>query len=84
MTELPWMDWIGWTGFVGLGLFYWLLGSGKVLQAYVWGTLGAVAWLLVGILTELGYAARLPSLIYMEIMVIAMNIRGIMKWRKEA
>lgn len=78
------LDLIGWIGFFGLGAFYWLLGSGKVLQAYVYGTIGAVAWLIVGIFTEFGFASQLPSLIVMEIMVVVMNIRGIINWRKEA
>lgn len=77
------LDLIGWVGFVGLGLFYWLLGSGKVLQAYIYGTMGAIAWLIVGILTEFGFAAQLPSLVMMEIMVVGMNIRGIILWRRE-
>ena len=80
--NLPWLDFVGWTGMLGLGLFYWLLGSGKVLQAYIWGTLGALAWLVVGVATKLGYASELPSLIFMEAMVIAMNIRGIRNWYK--
>lgn len=82
-TELVFLDWLGWGGMIGLGLFYWLLGSGKVLQAYVWGTIGAAAWLAVGVLTQLGYAAQMPSLIFMEAMVIGMNIRGIIHWRRE-
>lgn len=82
-TSLPLMDAIGWVGMLGLGMFYWLLGSKKVLAAYVWGTLGAAAWLAVGVATELGYATQLPSLIAMEIMVIIMNIRGILNWRKD-
>jgi hypothetical protein len=76
------LDILGWVGFFGLGVFYWLLGSGKVLTAYIWGTIGAAAWLAVGILTHFGFAAQLPSLIIMEAMVIVMNIRGIINWRK--
>lgn len=82
-TEFFLLDWLGWAGMLGLGLFYWLIGSGKVLQAYVWGTLGAGAWLIVGVLTYYGYAAQLPSLILMETMVIILNIRGIINWRKQ-
>jgi hypothetical protein len=82
MIELPILDLIGWIGFTGLGLFYWLVGSGKVLQAYAYGTVGALAWLVVGVATEMGYATELPSLITMEIMVVVMNIRGIINWRK--
>lgn len=80
--NLPWLDFVGWAGMLGLGAFYWLVGSGKVLQAYIWGTLGAFAWLVVGIATKLGYASELPSLIFMEVMVIVMNIRGIRNWYK--
>jgi len=82
--DLPLMDILGWLGAAGLGVFYWLIGSGKVLRAYIFGTLGAAAWLAVGILTKFGYASELPSLIGMEIMVIIMNIRGIIKWRNSA
>lgn len=78
------LDLLGWLGLFGLGLFYWLLGSGKVLKAYIWGTFGAAAWLVVGILTHFGFAAQLPSLIAMEAMVIVMNIRGIINWRRMA
>ena len=82
MTELPWLDVVGWIGFVSLGLFYWLLGSGKVLIAYIFSIIGAGAWMVIGIASEMGYAAELPSLITMEAMIILMNIRGIWKWRK--
>ncbi len=82
-TSLPSLDAIGWAGAVGLGMFYWLLGSKKVLAAYIWGIAGGFAWLTVGIATELGYATQLPSLIAMEAMVIVMNIRGIANWRKD-
>ena len=81
-TELPLMDILGWGGAAGLGLFYWFLGSGKVLKAYVFGTIGALAWLIVGVLTHHGYAAELPSLIGTEALVLVMNIRGIYRWKK--
>ena len=77
------MDAIGWLGFTGLGLFYWQLGSGKVLSAYIYGTLGALAWLAVGVMSHLGIHSELPSLVVMETMVVIMNIRGILHWRKE-
>ena len=73
MIELWWLDLIGWVGFVGLGIFYWLLGSGKVLVAYIFGIIGAIAWLIVGIATEMGFAAQLPSLIIMEAMQKLLN-----------
>ena len=82
MIELPVLDIIGWVGAAGLGIFYWLLGSGRVLAAYGFGTAGALAWLVVGVASEMGYAAELPSLIATEIVVIVMNIRGIYKWKK--
>jgi len=83
MIELYWLDFIGWIGLAGLSIFYWLLGSGKVLMAYIYGIIGAMAWLIVGIATKMGYASELPSLIVMEAMVIVMNIRGIYYWKKE-
>jgi len=82
LINLPWIDGIGWIGFIGLGMFYWLLGSGKVVQAYYWGIVGGIAWLIIGILTKMGYASELPSLIVMEIMIIGMNIRGIIMWKR--
>jgi hypothetical protein len=76
------MDALGWLGAAGLFAFYWLIGSKRVLLAYLFGTLGAAAWLAIGILTELGYAAELPSLIVMESVIIVMNVRGFLAWRK--
>jgi len=73
----------GWLGTLGLFLFYWLLGSGKVLPAYIYGTIGAFGWLIVGIGTMYSVHVQLPSLILMESVVIIMNIRGILNWRKE-
>ncbi len=81
-TALPWMDALGWLGAAGLFAFYWLIGSKRVLLAYLFGTLGAAAWLVIGILTELGYAAELPSLIVMESVIIVMNVRGFLAWRR--
>ena len=74
----------GWLGTLGLFLFYWLLGSGKVLSAYIYGTIGALGWLIVGIGTMYHYHVQLPSLILMESVVIVMNIRGIVNWRKSS
>ncbi len=82
MIEAPWLDWVGWGGFVTLGAFYFLLGSGKVVPAYVFSLTSSVFWLVIGTAFMLGYAARMPSLIAMEIMVIGLNIRGIYLWRK--
>lgn len=83
MIELAWLDWVGWVGFAGLIAFYWRLGSGHVLSAYIFSMLGTSAWLVVGIATEMGYAAELPSLIGTEVAIILMNVRGIIKWRRE-
>lgn len=83
MIELAWLDWVGWVGFAGLIAFYWRLGSGRVLSAYIFSMLGTSAWLVVGIATEMGYAAQLPSLIAVEVAIILMNVRGIIKWRRE-
>jgi hypothetical protein len=82
MTEVL-VSVLGWLGFAGLAAFYWLIGSGKVLKAYVFGTIGAVAWLFVGIASYYGAVPELPSLVVMEAMVVAMNIRGIYNWRKQ-
>ena len=81
-TNLIWLDILGWIGTIGLFAFYWLLGSKLVLPAYIFGTIGAAMWLVIGILTHLGYAAELPSLVVMESVIIIMNIRGIYKWKK--
>ncbi|MCK5617426.1 hypothetical protein KAR91_86990 [Candidatus Pacearchaeota archaeon] len=65
--------------------FYWFLGSGKVMKAYTYGTIGAALWLVVGVATTFFAATgQLPSLIFMETAVIFMNIRGIINWRKVA
>lgn len=75
---------LGWAGFAGLMLFYWRLGSGRVLSAYLFGTAGATAWLAVGVLLQCGYVGMLPSLVATEAAVIVMNVRGIMQWRRKA
>jgi len=82
-TNLIWLDVLGWAGTIGLFLFYWLLGSKRVVMAYVFGIIGGAMWLTIGILTHFGYAAELPSLVLMESVIIVMNIRGIIKWRKD-
>lgn len=81
--EINILDLLGWGGTIGLLLFYWFLGSGKVMKAYVYGTIGALMWLVVGIATTFFAASgQLPSLIFMETSVVFMNIRGIINWRK--
>ncbi len=83
MIEVPWLDMIGWLGAICLGLFYYLLGSGKVVVAYVFSLIGGVFWLTIGVATIMGYAAHMPSLIATEVMVIVLNIRGIYKWMRK-
>lgn len=82
-TNLPWMDFLGWAGAMGLFVFYWLLGSKRVVMAYVFGIIGSIMWLVIGILIAMGYATTLPSLIVMESVIIIMNIRGIIAWKKK-
>jgi len=73
---------LGWGGTIGLFVFYWLLGSGKVVQAYTAGIIGGVFWLIIGIGTMFGVHVQLPSLVLMETVIIVMNIRGIIKWKR--
>lgn len=82
MFESSWMDTLGWIGTVGLGMFYWKIGSGKVLEAYFFGIAGASAWFVAGVLSHYGYESQLPSLMATEAVVIGMNIRGIYRWKK--
>lgn len=84
MSDYTWtVNILGWLGTFGLFAFYWLLGSGKVLQAYIWGCFGAAGWLTIGILSHFDIHAEMPSLVLMETVVIIMNIRGIFNWRKQ-
>ena len=80
MIELPWLSWVGWAGFAGLMGFYWFLAKKKVLRAYGFGIFGGVAWFIIGVATILGYAATLPSLALMELVIIGLMIHGIIKW----
>lgn len=81
METLLWL--FGWLGTIGLFIFYWLIGSGKVVQAYVAGIIGGFFWLLIGVGTMYGIHPTLPSLVLMESVIIIMNIRGIIKWRRD-
>lgn len=76
------MDTLGWAGTIGLGIFYWNVGSGKMMLAYYWGTAGALAWFIAGVLSYYGYATSLPSLMATEAVVIFMNIRGMYRYKK--
>jgi hypothetical protein len=82
MTELPILDWFGWLGFAGLMAFYWMIGTGRPLKAYLASTFGAAMFLVVGLASQFGYAAHLPSLWLMESCVIALNVRAIRKLPK--
>jgi len=82
--EWGFLDWMGWVGGGSLAVFYWKLGQGKVLEAYVFNIIGSALWLAVGIFTYYGYAAQLPSLIATEAMFIILAVKGIYFWKKEA
>jgi hypothetical protein len=78
------LDLLGWGGAAGLLAFYWFLGSQKIGLAYTFGIVGGVFWLAVGIVTAFWTVqVSLPSLIFMEAVVIIMNVRGIVAWRKK-
>lgn len=83
-TEWSLLDYMGWGGGFSLAIFYWKLGKGKVLEAYIFNIIGSALWLAVGIFTYYGYAAQLPSLIATEAMFIILAVKGIYFWRKEA
>lgn len=72
---------LGWVGFAGLMAFYWMIGSGRPVKAYVASTVGAAMFLIVGVAIQLGYAVKLPSLIVMESVIIVLNVRSIAKLR---
>ena len=86
MTFTDWwfLDYLGWLGGLSLAVFYWELGKGNVLRAYIFNIIGSSAWLVVGVLTYFGFASDLPSLIATEAMFIVLAIKGIIFWRKEA
>ena len=84
MIELPWLDAVGWVGALCLLTFYWLLGSGHVVQAYIFALIGSIFWMVIGVATLLGYAAHMTSLVALEVVIIIFNIRGIYKWMKKS
>jgi hypothetical protein len=83
MIELPILNLFGWLGFAGLMAFYWMIGTGRPAAAYLASTFGAAAFLVVGVASQFGYAAHLPSLWIMESCVIALNVRALVKLRAE-
>jgi len=83
MTELPILNYLGWLGFAGLMLFYWMIGTGRTAAAYWFSTFGAIMFLIVGLFTQFGYAAKLPSLWIMESCIIILNFRALWKLRHD-
>ena len=83
MIEVPWLDAVGWAGALCLWAFYWLLGSGKVVEAYVFSLISSVFWMVIGVAMVMGYAAHMTSLIALEVVIVSFNIRGIYKWMKK-
>ncbi len=71
-------DILGWIGTLGLFAFYWQLAKGKVVNAYLFGIAAGVVWGAVGVLLSL------PSLLFMETVIIFLNLHGIHAWRKKA
>lgn len=83
MIELPILNILGWLGFAGLMAFYWMIGTGRPAKAYLASTFGAAMFLIVGIASQFGYAAHLPSLWIMEATIIVLNVRALVKLRSE-
>jgi hypothetical protein len=69
-------DILGWIGTFGLFAFYYLLSKGKVVKAYIFGIVAGGFWAAVGLLQSL------PSLLFMEMVIILLNSRGIYLWHK--
>ena len=82
---MNYLDLIGWFGSFSLLTFYWFLGSGKIGLAYFFSTLGAALWLVVGVtITFFNVStSNLPSLIFLELTIIIMNIRGMIQWKNK-
>jgi hypothetical protein len=83
LTELPILNYFGWLGFIGLMAFYWMIGTGRPLRAYLASTFGALMFLIVGAASQFGYAAHLPSLWIMESCIIILNLRAIWKLKHD-
>ena len=77
------IDIIGWVGFIGVVLFYWLISNDKVIEAHICGIVGTLAFLALGIAVTTGHCTKVPSLLTMQVMVIALNIRGMVLWKKK-
>jgi hypothetical protein len=73
------LDLLGWVGFASLMIFYWKIGAGRPATAYFASIFGSLMFLIVGIAMQLGYTAKLPSLIAMEATFIVLNIRALLK-----
>lgn len=73
------LDALGWVGFASLMIFYWKIGSGRPATAYLASIFGSLMFLIIGILMQMGYTAKLPSLIAMESAFIILNIRALLK-----
>jgi hypothetical protein len=84
VIEAPILNWLGWAGFVGLMAFYWMLGRGRPAAAFWASTFGAAMFLIIGIASWFGYAAKLPSLVLMETCIIVLNQRSLWQLRKAA
>lgn len=54
MIDLPILNIIGWGGFIGLMIFYWLIGTGRPAIAYWASIFGAACFLAVGIASMMG------------------------------
>lgn len=77
MTELPILNLLGWLGFGGLMAFYWMIGKGRPAAAYWCSTFGALMFFIIGVFSEFGYAAKLPSMWFMELAIIVLNFRSL-------
>jgi len=67
---------IGWIGFIFVILFYWLITTHRIVEAYICGIVGTVAFLTLSIGVQIGYVKNVPSLLSMQVMVLILNIRG--------
>lgn len=72
---------LGWLGFAGLMAFYWMIGKGRPAAAYWASTFGALMYFIIGVASEFGYYAKLPSMWFMEACIIGLNFRALYKLR---
>ncbi len=82
---MNWLDILGWGGAVGLLLFYWFMGSQKVMRAYVAVTLGAACWLINWLNYNVHRSGGRIAVVgdYGGAMVIGLNVRAMIKWYKK-